>query len=356
MTKPIQYVGGEVNAVTKDWDAAEVRWALMYPDAYEVGAPNQGVQILYEVINERDDALAERTYSVWPDLEALMREHGVPQFTVDAHRAVGDFDVFGLSFSTELGYTNMLTAIDLAGRPAAGRRPRRDPSRRGRRRPCGLQPRADRRLRRRRRAGRRRGGGAPHHRHRSRLEARRTPGGPRGAAPPAGPDRLDLRPAVLRRRLPRGRPHPAGRPEPAGRAVARPQAHPHEPRRLGLPEEPAGAAGRDGPRAHGRGDLPRLHARLPLLPGRHDHAARARAQHHQHRRDRRERTEEDGLRGGRACCRCRAPTTPRSPTSPATSPTATRTARRRCRCRARASTRSTSTSPTSCRATAAAAG
>jgi radical SAM family uncharacterized protein len=117
VSKPIQYVGGEVNAVSKDWDAATVRWALMYPDAYEVGAPNQGVQILYEVINERDDALAERTYAVWPDLEALMREHVVPQFTVDAHRAVGDFDVFGLSFSTELGYTNMLTALDLAGVP-----------------------------------------------------------------------------------------------------------------------------------------------------------------------------------------------------------------------------------------------
>ncbi|MBI1350162.1 MAG: TIGR03960 family B12-binding radical SAM protein [Actinomycetales bacterium] len=117
VSKPIQYVGGEVNAVSKDWDAVEVRWALMYPDAYEVGAPNQGVQILYEVINERDDALAERTYAVWPDLEALMREAGVPQFTVDAHRAVGDFDLLGVSFSTELGYTNLLTALDLAGVP-----------------------------------------------------------------------------------------------------------------------------------------------------------------------------------------------------------------------------------------------
>ncbi len=117
VSKPIQYVGGEVNAVHTDWEAADVRWAIMYPDAYEVGAPNQGVQILYEVINERPDALAERTYAVWPDLEALMREHGVPQFTVDGHRPVGDFDVLGLSFSTELGYTNMLTAIDLAGIP-----------------------------------------------------------------------------------------------------------------------------------------------------------------------------------------------------------------------------------------------
>ena len=117
VSKPIQYVGGELNSVAKPWDDAVVRWALMYPDAYEVGAPNQGVQILYEVLNERDDTLAERTYAVWPDLERLMREHGVPQFTVDAHRSVGDFDLLGLSFSTELGYTNMLTALDLAGIP-----------------------------------------------------------------------------------------------------------------------------------------------------------------------------------------------------------------------------------------------
>ena len=113
--KPIQYVGGELNSTVKDWDACDVRWALMYPDAYEVGLPNQGVMILYEVLNEREGVLAERTYSVWPDMEAQLREHGVPQFTVDGHRPVGDFDLFGLSFSTELGYTNMLTALDLAG-------------------------------------------------------------------------------------------------------------------------------------------------------------------------------------------------------------------------------------------------
>jgi len=117
VTKPIQYVGGELNSTVKDWDSCDVRWALMYPDAYEVGLPNQGSMILYEVINEQPAMLAERTYSVWPDLEALMREHDVPQFTVDAHRAVGDFDLLGLSFSTELGYTNMLTALDLAGIP-----------------------------------------------------------------------------------------------------------------------------------------------------------------------------------------------------------------------------------------------
>ena len=115
--KPIQYVGGELNAEAKDWDSAEVRWALMYPDAYEVGLPNQGVAILYEILNEQDWILAERTYSVWPDLEHKMREHGIPQFTVDAHRPVGAFDVLGVSFATELGYTNLLTAIDLAGMP-----------------------------------------------------------------------------------------------------------------------------------------------------------------------------------------------------------------------------------------------
>ncbi len=78
VSKPIQYVGGELNSTVKDWDACDVRWALMYPDAYEVGVPNQGVMILYEVLNEAEGVLAERTYAVWPDMEALMREHGVP--------------------------------------------------------------------------------------------------------------------------------------------------------------------------------------------------------------------------------------------------------------------------------------
>jgi radical SAM family uncharacterized protein len=117
VSKPVQYVGGELNSTVKDWDTTTVRWALMYPDAYEVGLPNQGVMILYEVLNELSDVLAERTYAVWPDLEALMREHGVPQFTVDAHRPLGAFDLMGVSFSTELGYTNLLTALDLAGIP-----------------------------------------------------------------------------------------------------------------------------------------------------------------------------------------------------------------------------------------------
>ncbi|MGH3141674.1 MAG: TIGR03960 family B12-binding radical SAM protein, partial [Gaiellales bacterium] len=115
--KPVQYVGGELNSTVKDWDGCDVRWALMYPDAYEVGLPNQGVMILYEVLNEQEGTLAERTYTVWPDMEAQMREHGLPQFTVDAHRPVGAFDLLGVSFATELGYTNLLLSLDLAGIP-----------------------------------------------------------------------------------------------------------------------------------------------------------------------------------------------------------------------------------------------
>src|ERR1039457_3120196 len=127
VSKPIQDVGGELNSTVKDWHCGGVeprdqertaRWALMCPDGYEVAPANQGVMILYEVINERQDALAERTYSVWPDMEALLRREGVSQFTVDGHRALRDFDLFGVSFSTELGYTNLLTALALAGFPS----------------------------------------------------------------------------------------------------------------------------------------------------------------------------------------------------------------------------------------------
>src|SRR6478735_12575814 len=106
VNKPIRNVGGH----GPDGTELTTRWALMYPDAYEVGVPNQGVMILYEVLNERPDALAERTYAVWPDMEALMRDHGVPQFSLDTHRPVAAFDVLEVRFATELGYTNLLTA------------------------------------------------------------------------------------------------------------------------------------------------------------------------------------------------------------------------------------------------------
>ncbi len=90
-------------------------WLLTYPDTYEVGLPNQGLQILYELLNERPDSSAERTYAPWIDLEAEMRAHGLPLFSVDTHRAAGEFDVIAFNLSAELVYTNVLNCVDLAG-------------------------------------------------------------------------------------------------------------------------------------------------------------------------------------------------------------------------------------------------
>ena len=115
-----------------------------------------------------------------------MREHGIGQFTVDAHRPVAAFDLLGVSFATELGYTNLLTALDLAGIPLHAARPRHRPSAGHRRRARRVQPRADRRLRRRRRARRRRAGRRHDHRRRPRLEGRRASGRPGRAAAAAG--------------------------------------------------------------------------------------------------------------------------------------------------------------------------
>ena len=90
-------------------------WLFAYPDTYEIGLPNQGLQILYELVNERPDASAERAYAPWIDLEAEMRAHGLPLFSVDTHRAAGEFDIIAFNLSAELVYTNVLNCIDLAG-------------------------------------------------------------------------------------------------------------------------------------------------------------------------------------------------------------------------------------------------
>src|ERR687897_1096142 len=123
--KPARYIGCEDGAITPRHGAGRVSWLLAYPDAYEVGLPNQGLQILYEILNERADAVAERTYAPWTDLSPLMRRHGVPLFSVDTHRAAGDFDLLAFNLSSELVFTNVLEMIDLAGAPvrAAERRP-----------------------------------------------------------------------------------------------------------------------------------------------------------------------------------------------------------------------------------------
>jgi radical SAM family uncharacterized protein len=123
--KPARYIGLELGAQRPEHGPGRVSWLLTYPDTYEIGLPNQGLQILYEILNERDDAVAERAYAPWGDLEAVMRGGRIPLFSVDTHRAAGDFDVLAFNLSAELTYTNLLNCVDLAGVPvrAADRRP-----------------------------------------------------------------------------------------------------------------------------------------------------------------------------------------------------------------------------------------
>ena len=117
MSKPARYIGGEQGAVLPVHGPGKVAWLLIYPDTYEIGLPNQGLQILYEILNERRDALAERAYAPWVDMEAAMRAAGVPLFSVEQHLPAAAFDVLAFNLSAELVYTNVLNLIDLAGVP-----------------------------------------------------------------------------------------------------------------------------------------------------------------------------------------------------------------------------------------------
>src|SRR4051812_49908016 len=103
--KPARYIGCELGAEVPSPDPGKVGWLLVYPDAYEIGLPNQGLQILYEILNERDDAVAERSYAPWTDMEAVMCERSIPLFSVDTHRAAGVFDLLAFNLSAELTYT-----------------------------------------------------------------------------------------------------------------------------------------------------------------------------------------------------------------------------------------------------------
>jgi radical SAM family uncharacterized protein len=115
--KPARYIGCEDGAQAPTHAPHKVGWLLVYPDAYEVGLPNQGLQILYEILNERADAVAERSYAPWTDMEAELRRGQVPLFSVDTHRPAADFDLIAFNLSAELVYTNVLNCIDLAGVP-----------------------------------------------------------------------------------------------------------------------------------------------------------------------------------------------------------------------------------------------
>jgi radical SAM superfamily enzyme YgiQ (UPF0313 family) len=115
--KPGRYVGGELNSVNKNWEAIDVKVALAFPDIYDIGLPNLGLAILYEKINDRSDALAERTYLPWLDMEKVMREKKIPLYSLESKHALIDFDILALTLPYETLYTNTLNLLDLANIP-----------------------------------------------------------------------------------------------------------------------------------------------------------------------------------------------------------------------------------------------
>ncbi len=117
VTKPARYTGGEWNSVAKDWDAVDVKMALIYPDLYEIGMSNLGLSILYDLVNREPKALAERVYAPRVDMEAEMRKASLPLFSLESRRPLREFDIIGFSLGYELTYTHVLNMLDLAQIP-----------------------------------------------------------------------------------------------------------------------------------------------------------------------------------------------------------------------------------------------
>ena len=117
VSQPSRYIGGEPGAVRKPWDAVDVRMALVFPDTYEIGISNMGLQILYRIVNGRTDALAERAFAPWMDYEKALRDRGLPLASLESKTPLGRFDILGIAIPYELTYTNILNVIDLAGVP-----------------------------------------------------------------------------------------------------------------------------------------------------------------------------------------------------------------------------------------------
>jgi len=115
--KPGRYVGGELNSVHKDWDNIPTRVALVFPDIYDIGVSNVGLKILSDQINQREDALAERAFAPWLDMESLMREHAIPLYSLESKRPLACFDLIGFTLPYETLYTNTLNILDLSGIP-----------------------------------------------------------------------------------------------------------------------------------------------------------------------------------------------------------------------------------------------
>jgi len=115
--KPGRYTGGELNQVVKDWHSVQTTTALVFPDIYDLGMSNLGLAILYDLINQRSDALAERAFSPWPDMEAALRQAGLPLYSLETRHPLAEFDIIGFSLPYETLYTNTLNILDLADVP-----------------------------------------------------------------------------------------------------------------------------------------------------------------------------------------------------------------------------------------------
>jgi radical SAM family uncharacterized protein len=115
--KPGRYTGGELNQVVKDWEQVNTRVALVFPDIYDLGMSNLGLAILYDILNQRTDTLAERVYAPWTDMEAALREVELPLFSLETKHPLAEFDILGISLPYETLYTNTLNVLDLAGIP-----------------------------------------------------------------------------------------------------------------------------------------------------------------------------------------------------------------------------------------------
>ncbi|MCR5293352.1 MAG: TIGR03960 family B12-binding radical SAM protein [Eubacterium sp.] len=115
--KPSRYIGHEINMTVKDPSSVDIRFALCFPDVYEIGMSYLGIQILYNMFNKRNDTYCERVYSPWPDLDKKMREENIPLFTLETQSPVKDFDFLGITIQYEMCYTNILQVIDLSGIP-----------------------------------------------------------------------------------------------------------------------------------------------------------------------------------------------------------------------------------------------
>lgn len=126
--KPARYIGNEYNAVVKDKDKVKVRFAMCFPDVYEIGMSHLGIQILYDMFNRMDDVWCERVYSPWSDLDKIMREEKIPLFALESQEPVKEFDFLGITIQYEMCYTNILQILDLSGIPfSASERGEDDP-------------------------------------------------------------------------------------------------------------------------------------------------------------------------------------------------------------------------------------